>query len=52
MDDITIAAAGDANGTIGIVGIQVDGADASAFVDFAIETILAGLPSRNAVALP
>jgi hypothetical protein len=46
-DDITIAAAGDANGTIGILGIEVDGADASAFVDFAIETILAGLPSRK-----
>ena len=47
MDDITIAAAGDANGTIGILGIEVDGADASVFVDFAIETILAGLPSRK-----
>ena len=47
VDDITIAAAGDANGTIGILGIEVDGADASVFVDFAIETILAGLPSRK-----
>ena len=47
VDDMTIAAAGDANGTIGILGIEVDGADASVFEDFAIETVLAGLPSRK-----
>ena len=46
-DDITIAAAQNANGEVGILGIEVDGADASAFVDFAIETVLSGLPSRK-----
>jgi hypothetical protein len=47
VDDITVSAAGDASGTMGILGIQVDGADANAFVDFGIETVLAGLPSRK-----
>lgn len=47
VDDITLAAAQDATGEVGVIGIQVDGADASAFVDFAIETVLSGLSSRK-----
>jgi len=46
-DDITISAAQDARGEVGILGIEVDGADATAFVDFAVETVLSGLPSRK-----
>jgi hypothetical protein len=46
-DDITIAAAQGAGGELGIIGIEVDGADATAFVDFAVETVLSSLPSRK-----
>jgi hypothetical protein len=46
-DDITIGVAGDARGDLGILGIEVDGADATAFVDFAIETVLSSYPTRK-----
>jgi hypothetical protein len=47
IDDVTVGSAQTADGEAGAIGVQVAGADASAFVDYAIEQVLSSLSSRK-----
>jgi hypothetical protein len=47
QDDITYTIASAPDQSVAIVAFDVDGADASAFNEFMLETVLSGLPSRK-----
>jgi hypothetical protein len=47
QDDITYTIASAPDQSVAIVAFDVDGADASAFHEFMLETVLSGLPSRK-----